>query len=112
MNTDTDFVDATNGPCVFIRSVRTGSVNASAESGTVRIVSARSEGSASNLEKFQNSGADKITTMIHYSTHLSVFYPYLIRISTYYDAVYHKLKTYSFHADHYLQLRQLRFFST
>ena len=41
-NTDTDSVDATDGLYVSIRSIRNGSVNASAEPGTVRIVSERS----------------------------------------------------------------------
>ena len=48
-NTDTDFAGATDGPCVSICFVCTGSVNASAESGTVHIVSAGSEGSASKF---------------------------------------------------------------
>ena len=49
MNSDTDAADATDGACVSIRSIRNGSVNASAESGTVRIVSARSEESATEF---------------------------------------------------------------
>ena len=53
-NTDTDSADATDDPCLSIRSIRIGSVHASAESGTIPIVSTRSEG------KVQNSGADDI----------------------------------------------------
>ena len=48
-NTNTDSAEATDGPCVSIRSIRIGSVNASTESGTVRVVSAKSEGSASKF---------------------------------------------------------------
>ena len=60
-----------------------------------------------NFEKLQNSGADEENVIVHNSTHLSVFYPYLIRILTYHYAVYSKIRTDSFYADHYLQLRIL-----
>ena len=47
--TRTDSVNATNDPYVSIRSIRNGSVNVSTESGTARIVSLSSEGSASKF---------------------------------------------------------------
>ena len=99
MNTDTDSADATDGSYVSIRSIRIGSVNASAESGTVRIVSARSEGSATKFEKFQNSGADGKSVMVHkaFIRILSVSQPIITHSTP-------KLRTDSFHADHYLQL--------
>ena len=104
MNTDTDSADATDGSYVSIRSIRIGSVNASAEIGTVRIVSAKPEGSAPKFEKFQNSGADGKTVMVHkaFIRVLSVSYPYSQPIITHSTP---KLRTDSFHADHYLQLR-------
>ena len=62
-----------------------------------------------NFEKLQNSGADEeiVHVIVHNSTHLAVFYLYLIRISTYHYAVHSKIRTDSFYADHYLQLRVL-----
>ena len=56
-----------------------------------------------NFETLQNSGTDeKKTAIVHNSTIVSVFYPYLIRVSTYHYAVHTKFRTDSFHNDHYL----------
>ena len=49
-----------------------------------------------NFEKFQNSGADEKIVIGHNSLQFSVFYPYLIRISTYPYAVHPKWRTDSF----------------
>ena len=69
-NTDTDSVDTTDSPYVSIRSIRSGSVNASAVSGTVRIVFGRSE------EKFKIQARRKKT----YLSIMQRIYPYLSRI--------------------------------
>ena len=45
-NTETDSVEATDDPYVSVRSIRNGSVNASAEPGTDRIVSVWPKGFA------------------------------------------------------------------
>ena len=50
-NTGTDSANATYGPYVSILSIRNKSVNASAEPGSLRIVSARSEGPAYKILK-------------------------------------------------------------
>ena len=54
-----------------------------------------------NFEKFQNSGADEQTVLIHNSERLSIAYPYL----THHYIVRPRFKTDPFHADHRLMLR-------
>lgn len=93
-NTDTDFVDATDGPSASIRSIRNGSVNASAEPSTycpyciIKIQGLP----CPNFEKFENSCADEknrngplLNTFIRF-----------IRISTHHYTSHHKLRTESF----------------
>ena len=74
-STDTDSVDATDDPYIYIRSIRIGSVNESAEPATVRFVSIRSEGSASKFLSFKIQARMIKTVMSRISTHLFVSYP-------------------------------------